>query len=164
MSYEKRFQRKQGLLNRILSSINFLVTEDSGTRDLRSSARIDCRAEVAYVDEKGVAGEGFLVDISRTGLQIETEKKLPKGYTLALNPPNDDKVGEKPPFMARVRWTRKIEGGKFRAGLGLPPSVVEDEHWLEALLDHLGYNDAEKAGEELDEESLEDDDSEDELE
>jgi PilZ domain len=139
VSFEKRFKRKQGLLNRLLSSANFLVSEDTGTFDMRASSRIECRAKFDYVDENAKSGAGFLVDISRTGIQIETERKMPKGITLALNAPEDDKLEQNVPFMATVRWTRKTEDGKYRAGLALPPGVVDDPHWLEALLEQLGY-------------------------
>ena len=82
----QRFERKQGLLTKLLSSINFLVTENTSTRDTRGSARIECRAEVAYVEETGSRGKGYLVDISRTGLQLETESKLSKGRTVFQQP------------------------------------------------------------------------------
>jgi hypothetical protein len=135
----KRFERKQGLLTRILSSINFLVTEDTGTAEMRNAARIECRAEVAYIDENGSGGKGYLVDISKTGLQLETEKKLSKGITVALNAPDDDTLDRTAPFMAKVRWTGKGKAGTYRAGLALPPGTEEDPHWLESLLHQLGY-------------------------
>lgn len=138
MSTEKHFKRKQGVLTRLLGSLNFLVTEDSGTREMRACPRVEFRAEVTYVSQKGDNGTGFLVDISKTGLQLETDRKLAKGITLALNAPEHKEVEENIPFMARVKWTRKV-GKKFRAGLALPPSAVEDEHWLEVLLEKLGY-------------------------
>ena len=105
---------------------------------MRACPRLEFRAEVSYVSQKGTTGTGFLVDISKTGLQLETERKLPKGITLALNAPDRDEVEENIPFMARVKWTRKV-GDKFRAGLALPQSAVDDEHWLEVLLEKLGY-------------------------
>jgi c-di-GMP-binding flagellar brake protein YcgR len=135
----KRFDRKQGLLTRILSSINFLVTEDTGTEEMRNSARIECRAEVAYVAINGSQGKGYLVDISKTGLQLETEKKLAKGITIALNAPDDETLDRTSPFMAKVRWSRKGKAGTYRAGLELPPGTEEDPHWLESLLHQLGY-------------------------
>lgn len=135
----KRFERKQGLLTRVLSSINFLVTEDTGTEEMRTSARIECRAEVAYIDANGNRGIGYLVDISKTGLQLETEKKLSKGLTIALNAPDDETLDRTAPFMAKVRWASRGKAGTFRAGLALPPGTEEDPHWLEALLHQLGY-------------------------
>ena len=137
----QRFERKQGLLTRVLSSINFLVTENTDTRDTRGSARIECRAEVAYVEETGLKGTGYLVDISRTGLQLETEKKLSKGRTIALNAPDDETLDRTAPFMAKVRWTSKGKAGTYRAGLELPPGTESDPHWLESLLHQLGYTD-----------------------
>lgn len=134
-----RFKRKQGLLTRLLSSISFLVTEDTGTAEMRGTARIECRAEVAYIDENGSRGTGYLIDISKTGLQIETERKLSKGMTLALNAPDDDTLDRTAPFMARVMWTARGKAGTFRAGLALPAGTEEDPHWLEALLHQLGY-------------------------
>lgn len=134
-------KRKQSFLNRLMSSINFLVTEDTNTSDQRTTPRIECRAEVDYVDENGSKGKGYLVDISRSGLQLETTKKLAKGLTLALNAPQGERLEKTAPFMARVRWTRKGKNGDFRAGLALPPGVEDDPHWLEALLSQLGYVD-----------------------
>ena len=116
LSTEKHFKRKQGVLARLVGSLNFLITEDTGTREMRACPRLEFRAEVTYVSQKGTTGTGFLVDISKTGLQLETERKLPKGITLALNAPDRDEVEENIPFMARVKWTRKV-GDKFRAGL-----------------------------------------------
>lgn len=138
LSTEKHFKRKQGVLARLVGSLNFLITEDTGTREMRACPRLEFRAEVTYVSQKGTTDTGFLVDISKTGLQLETERKLPKGITLALNAPDRDEVEENIPFMARVKWTRKV-GDKFRAGLALPQSAVDDEHWLEVLLEKLGY-------------------------
>ena len=139
MTGPKKFDRKQGFLTRVLSSMNFLVSEDTGTRDMRAYARIECNAEVVYVDEKGATARGLLVDVSRTGLQLETERKLRKGLTLALNAPEQENLSQEPPFMANVKWCRKVSNGKYRVGLALPPAVVDDLHWLEALLDELGY-------------------------
>ena len=134
-----RIQRKQGLLAKLVSSISFLVTEDTKTQDQRNSPRIECRAEISYVDELGRKGTGFLIDISKSGLQLETPTKLAKGLTLALNAP-DESLERTTPFMAKVCWTRKGQG-HFRAGLTLPSGVVDDPHWLESLLHQLGYTD-----------------------
>ena len=133
-----RIQRKQGLLSKLMSSISFLVTEDTKTQDQRNSPRIECRAEISYVDEHGIKGTGFLIDISKSGLQLETSTKLGKGLTLALNAPNDESLERTTPFMAKVCWSRKGQG-VFRAGLALPSGVEDDPHWLESLLHQLGY-------------------------
>lgn len=142
MSDEKqRFERKQSTLTRLLSSINFLVSENTSTRDTRQSARLECRAEVNFVEETGAGGKGFLIDISRHGLQLETERKLSRGRTIALNAPQDDRLDRTAPFMAKVRWSRKGKAGTYLAGLQLPPGTEDDPHWLEALLHQLGYSD-----------------------
>lgn len=135
-----RIQRKQGLLAKLVSSISFLVTEDTKTHDQRNSPRIECRAKISYVDQHGNKGSGFLIDISKSGLQLETPTKLGKGLTLALNAPDEEILDQTTPFMAKVCWTTKGEGA-FRAGLALPSGVEDDPHWLESLLHQLGYTD-----------------------
>lgn len=90
------------------------------------------------MDENSRIGQGFLLDVSKSGLQIETERKLSKGITLALNAPEEEELERTSPFMARVKWTRAQEDGKYRAGLALPKEVEDDPHWLESLLSHFG--------------------------
>lgn len=136
-------QKKGWKLTSLLSSISFLVTEDVDTRDKRRSPRLVCRCAIAYVDENGNRGSGFLVDVSRRGLQIETPVKVSKGLTLAIKAPEIESLDKTAPFMAKVRWTKKGEDGKYHAGLALPPGVEDDPNWLESLLEQLGYQDSE---------------------
>lgn len=138
-----RIQRKKGLLDRVLSSISFMVDEDTNTRDQRRSARLFCRHEVSYVDEYGSKGVAYLVDISKKGLQIETSSKIRKGVTLAVAAPEEESLDRTAPFMAKVRWCRRGEDRKFRVGLALPPGAEDDPHWLESLLHQLGYSEQE---------------------
>lgn len=138
-----RSKRKEGLLSRLMSSLNFMVSDEPSTRDQRGSARINCRYEVTFVDEFGKKGSGYLIDISKSGLQMETGNRLRKGVTLALQAPDDEKLDRTAPFMAKVRWTRKGKDGIHRIGLALPPGVEDDPHWLEALLHQLGYTEDE---------------------
>lgn len=139
MTNNESHKRKKNLLSRLLSSISFLITEDVNTRDQRQGARVECRCEVHFVDEYGNKGQGYVVDISRQGLQLECHRKLSKGVTLALNAPDDETLDRTAPFMAKVRWSRKGESGHYLAGLALPPGVEEDPHWLESLLHQFGY-------------------------
>ena len=131
--------QKRGLLARLLSSINFMVTQDLSTKDKRQTPRIECRCEVEFVDENGKKGKGFLIDISKKGLQLETETRLAKGLTLAMKAPEEEMLDRTTPFMAKVRWTRKRHG-QTRAGLALPNGIEEDPNWLESLLNQLGYS------------------------
>ena len=134
-----RTNRKRGFLEKLLSSINFLVKEDVNTKDQRRDARIECRYEVSYVDEFGTSGTGTLIDISRKGLQMESPVKVRKGVTLAIKAPEDETLDRTAPFMAKVCWCRKGEEG-YRVGLALPPGVEDDPHWLESLLHQLDYS------------------------
>lgn len=137
--HEGRSQRKEGLLGRLISSLNFMLSDRLSTRDQRQTARVTCRYEVSYVDEFGIRGTGQLVDVSKTGLQMETDRKLRKGVTLAIRAPDDESLDRTAPFMARVCWCKKTGPGFFRAGLSLPSGVESDPHWLEALLHQLNY-------------------------
>jgi hypothetical protein len=96
---------------------------------------------VEYVDENGIKGAGELVDVSRSGLKLETPTKLSKGVTLALKAPQLEQLENTAPFMARVLWSKKAGQGNFSSGLSLPSGAENDPHWLEALLRHLGYTD-----------------------
>lgn len=139
---DTRGKKKAGFFARLLSSIHYLVDEDTNTEDKRRAHRITCRAEVAYVDINGTRGNGFLVDISKNGLQLETESKLYKGMTVAIKAPEEEMLDNTAPFMAKVRWVRK-KHGIFRVGLALPDGIHEDPNWLESLLKQLGYNESE---------------------
>jgi PilZ domain len=138
---DDRSQRKKRLMDRVLSAINFMVSEDLNTQEQRISPRVDCRYEVSYVDENGMKGVGYLIDISKKGIQLETSRKIKKGITVALKAPESEVLDRTAPFMAKVQWTRKGPEGSFRAGLALPPGADEDPHWLESLLHQLGYTD-----------------------
>lgn len=135
---DNRSKKKAGPFARLLSSIKFLVEEDVNTSDKRRSPRIECRCEVEFVDLHGTKGKGFLIDISKKGLQMETETKLYKGVTLAIKAPEEEMLDRTAPFMAKVRWVRK-KHGQYRIGLALPQGIEDDPHWLEALLTQLGY-------------------------
>lgn len=134
-----RVKRKESLLSRVISSLSFMLSDTLSTRDQRQAARISCELAVTFVDEFGVRGEGAIVDVSKSGLQLVTDKKLRKGVTLAVRAPDDESLDRTAPFMAKTRWCRKSEDGRFRVGLLLPPGVENDPHWLESLLHQLGY-------------------------
>lgn len=134
-----REKRKESLLSRVISSLHFMLSDTLSTRDQRQAARITCDLAVTFVDEFGTRGEGAIIDVSKNGLQLLTPKKLRRGVTLAVRAPDDESLDRTAPFMAKTRWCRKAENGKFRVGLLLPPGVENDPHWLESLLHQLGY-------------------------
>lgn len=133
-------KRKRPFLKRLLSSINFMVTEDVNTLDQRRAPRVECRCEVAFVDMNGQKSSGVLVDLSKSGIQLECPKKLRKGLTIAIKAPHQETLDRTAPLMATVKWCRKKADSGYAIGLALPPEVVGDPHWLKALLQQLGYD------------------------
>lgn len=132
----------QGPFAKLLSSIKFLVDPVLPVDDRRISNRLDCSYQVHYLTDDNKHGQGELLDISRRGLRLRTDRQLAKGRTIALKSPKsleNEKVF--PPVMARIVWACRETGGKFLAGLLLPTANINDETWVEELLTRLGYAD-----------------------
>ena len=132
--------QKKGFLNRILSSIDFLVSPDLNTEDRRSVPRCPCSLKLSYVGEGGVSGEATLVDVSSKGLQIETNGPLTKTTAIALNPPQDQELEISSPLMTHVIWSMKVSDQTFRSGLVMPDELEDEPTWLDSVLQALGYS------------------------
>lgn len=132
----------EGPLARLLSSIKFLVDPVLPVDDRRDLGRLECSYEVSYLSESNQSGTGELLDISRRGLRLRTEKALSKGRNVALKPPpNLPMKDDFAPIMAKVVWACRDTDGRFLAGLLLPPGSDDEESWIEELLTRLGYAD-----------------------
>jgi PilZ domain len=136
-----RNTQKKGLMARLLSSIDFLVSRDLSTEDRRSVPRLGCQYEVRFINERGKPGQGELIDVSSKGLRLRTPGPLAKGLTLALNSPEDENLDRFPPLMARVVWSIREQTGTYQHGLMLPLALEEEETWLDHVLQAMGYTD-----------------------
>lgn len=135
-----RLESKQGALARLLSSIKFLVEPDLPVEDRRAGGRLECSLATSLVTETGETQECHVLDVSRRGLRIRTDRSLSKGISVALKPP--EPYGEThASLMARVMWSRKDEDSRGHlAGLLLPPGTEHEETWLEAYLLSKGFS------------------------
>ena len=134
--------QKKGFLNRILSSIDFLVSPDLNTEDRRSVPRCPCNLKLTYVGESGVSGEAKLIDVSSKGIQIETDHPLNKNTAVALNSPQEQELEISSPLMTHVIWSNPsvADDQNFRSGLALPDELEDEPTWLDSLLESLGYS------------------------
>lgn len=130
---------KQGALSRIFSSIKFLVEPDIPVEDRRAGGRVECALSTSFVTVTGENHDCTVLDVSRRGLRVRTERSVAKGLSVAIKPP--EPFAEKhASLMARVMWSRKDDDGKYLAGLLLPPGHENEESWLEAYLLSKGHS------------------------
>lgn len=123
---------KKGALERLLSSIAFLLEPQLPVEDRRKVGRIACTFPTSFVTETGLTGTAEVLDVSRRGLGLRSRSALSKGLTLALKPPALLE-GDFAPIMARVVWSQKEDQG-YRCGVMLPPGLEDEPTWLEAYL------------------------------
>ena len=71
---------------------------------------------------------------------MECTTKISKGMTVAIRAPEQETLDKTAPFMASVKWCRKNGDSGYAVGLALPEDVVSDPHWLESLLNQIGYS------------------------
>ena len=130
---------KQGALSRLFSSLKFLVEPDPPVEDRRAGGRVECLLSTSLVTETGDNHDCTVLDVSRRGLRVRTDRSVGRGLSVAIKPP--ESFAEKyASLMARVMWSRKDDDGKYLTGLLLPPGNENEESWLEGYLLSKGHS------------------------
>ena len=140
-NFESRVKKKKGKLASFLAAISHLLDPVVPVDDRRASGRISSEETLGFLSEAGKKGQAKLLDLSRSGMRLQTESRLTKKTTLALKPPNHPAVKEEPPLMAKVVWSYRDPSGQYISGLQVPQESCEEPTWLSLLLTELGYSD-----------------------
>lgn len=132
-------EAKKNPFSKLLASIKELVEPTLPIEDRRGGGRLACSYETSYVSEYGESGQCEIIDVSRRGLQLKTERPLARGLNVAIKTPEALGREKFASVMTKVMWTRKSQDQRYLSGLLLPPGIEDEETWLESILSKAGH-------------------------